>query len=478
MLSRNTPTAVPNRQRLRRALLAWYRRAARDLPWRRTRDPYAIWISETMLQQTTVDAVIPFYERFLARVPDIRTLARSREEDVLALWSGLGYYRRARNLRTAASRIVERHGGEFPTRYEQILALPGVGPYTAGAVASIAFGARTPAVDGNAARVLSRLFGLSNGDVDARSSSGHRRRAPRALLMRSTPPDRHPGLGPHASRAGERSRGTGAGQLRELAAELAPKRRAGDWNQALMELGARVCRPSAPCCEACPVSYACRALADGDIARYTPKRRRPRNVDVRAALVAVERRGRVLLVRRPERELLGGLWELPGTLAAALRDSARSVRAGEALREPAGREQGAAAACSEPRVRSGHGPFDRSGRGSPRNGTSRRRLQPPSGAARGNAAPGDPEAARDLSRVLRRSLGFTPVGLARRGAVGHSVTHRRLTIDAWRAEAPAWLPAALRALAGGGHRWAEIARLDTVPLGAASRKVIRRILGD
>src|SRR5262245_38334735 len=201
---------------LQRMLGRWYRRERRDLPWRRTRDPYAIWISEAMLQQTRVEAVIPRYEAFLARLPDVAALAAAGEAEVLALWSGLGYYARARALRDAARAIVQRHAGVLPRTRAAWLELPGVGPYTAGAVLSIAFSASEPLVDGNVQRVLARLFALEEWQGSKALSEGCWELA-RALVPR----------------AGD---------------ELDP----GAWNQALMELGARVCTARSPDCAACP----------------------------------------------------------------------------------------------------------------------------------------------------------------------------------------------------------------------------------
>ncbi len=252
---------------LRRALLRWYDRERRELPWRGTADPYAIWVSEVMLQQTTVNAVIPYYERFLAAFPDASALARASEDRVLALWAGLGYYRRARALREAARELVRRHGGALPRTADGLRRLPGFGPYTAGAVASIAFGEVEPAIDGNAARVLSRIAALA---------------APRPR------------------------------ELRELALRLIDRRRPGDFNQALMELGARVCTPRAPRCEECPLAARCTARAGGQ-AEALPRpaaRREPVRL-ARGAVRIVDRRGRVLFARAPEGAPNAGLWELP-----------------------------------------------------------------------------------------------------------------------------------------------------------------------
>jgi A/G-specific adenine glycosylase len=260
--------------RLRRALLRWYDANRRDLPWRRTDDPYAIWISETMLQQTRVETVIPYYERFLARFPDPASLASADRDEVYAHWAGLGYYSRARNLQAAAVKIVEEHGGRLPDRADGLQALPGVGRYTAGAVASIAFDRREPVVDGNVVRVLTRLRGIRE---DARSK-------------------------PVVDR------------LWAEAAELADGPRPGDLNQALMELGATVCTARAPRCLACPLVEHCDAHAAGDAASLPRKPARPKARRVEGVAAWIERRGRVLAVRRPQEGLLGGLWELPGGL--------------------------------------------------------------------------------------------------------------------------------------------------------------------
>jgi len=230
-----------------------------------------------MLQQTRVETVLPYYARFLARFPDVASLARAEIDEVLGLWTGLGYYSRARNLHRAAQVVVERHGGELPDDAGSLRALPGIGPYTAGAVASIAFDRPEPIVDGNVARVLSRLLGIRE-DIAAADS---RKR------------------------------------LWQEAAALADGPEPGALNQALMELGATVCTPRAPRCEACPVARACDARRAGDAESlpYKPRRTRVREVDAVAALVL--RRGRALAVRRPDTGLLAGMWELPGGDVAA-----------------------------------------------------------------------------------------------------------------------------------------------------------------
>jgi A/G-specific adenine glycosylase len=262
------------------ALLAWYDGHRRSLPWRGTRDPYRIWIAEVMLQQTQVKAVIPYYESFIGRFPTVEALAAASLDEVLARWSGLGYYRRARQLYAAAREVVGRGG--FPTAASALLELPGIGAYTAAAIASMAFGEAVPVLDGNVERVLSRRLGL----------------------------DRDP------KKAASRQRLLAAG------ARLLDAERPGDSNQALMELGATICRPRSPECSRCPLAEGCRARLTGEPERF-PRPRRRRAVERTDLAVAVARQGdRSLLFRRPEGGgLLAGIWELPnvplrGALAA------------------------------------------------------------------------------------------------------------------------------------------------------------------
>lgn len=262
----------PLATRLVGELEAWYEREARDLPWRHTRDPYAIWISEAMLQQTRVQTVLDYWPRFLARFPDVTALANAPEEAVLEAWSGLGYYRRARSLRIAAQVIVERHAGRFPDQLEDVLALPGIGPYTAGAVLSIAHDQAEALVDGNVERVFARLFAL---ELEAGSAP---------LKRRSW----------------------------ELARHLVPLAgRPGQWNQALMELGATLCTARKADCFLCPLRTDCAAQTAGDPTRLPlPKpKKAPTQVQVRMAWVV--RGAELLLERRPSTGRMASLWQLP-----------------------------------------------------------------------------------------------------------------------------------------------------------------------
>jgi A/G-specific adenine glycosylase len=265
-------TDRPDRRRFRARLLAWFDVSRRDLPWRRTDDPYRIWVSEAMLQQTQVERVVDYYERFIAAFPTVEALAAAPADDVLKRWEGLGYYARARALQEAARRVVAAHGGRLPTSAERLRDLPGFGPYTSAAVASIAFGEPVAALDTNVLRVLARV---------------------------GTIPD-------------VVSRGAGRAAAVELASSLLDPSRPGDFNQAMMELGAMVCRPRAPRCLLCPVAADCGARASGEPERWPETASRPSKPVVVAACGVVRRRGRLLVVRRPEQGLLGGLWEFPG----------------------------------------------------------------------------------------------------------------------------------------------------------------------
>jgi A/G-specific adenine glycosylase len=273
----------PTLSRFRRKLLAWFDEFQRDLPWRHTKDPYRIWLSEIMLQQTRVAAAIPYYERFLKRFPDVKPLAEASEEEVLRLWAGLGYYSRARNLQKAARQIVAEHHAHFPETVKMALALPGIGTYMAAAILSIAYGKKLAVVDGNVARVIARL-GATRGDLRNGSSWPQLQKTADGLLALHAP---------------------------------------GDWNQAMMELGATICTPRSPQCLLCPVAEFCLARKLGLTEVIPEKRNKRSTVEITlAALVLVDPQGRTLLLPPPKPEtksiatkdvavLLSRMWHFP-----------------------------------------------------------------------------------------------------------------------------------------------------------------------
>jgi A/G-specific adenine glycosylase len=302
----------------RKQLLGWFRQFQRDLPWRRTGDPYLIWLSEIMLQQTRVAAAIPYYQRFLQRFPDVYALAAAPQEEVLRLWSGLGYYGRARNLQKAAQLIVAKHAGQFPTRLEDALALPGIGNYTAAAILSIAFGEKQAVLDGNVARVLARL-GAIRGDL-------------------------------RESRRWQ--------ELQKTADRLLERKSPGDWNQAMMELGATLCTPKLPRCLLCPVAQFCEGRRLG-ITEFLPEKQKKRaTVEViLAAAVFADGKGQTLLLPPPKNTkekaaadhvptLVSRMWHFPalsvtgepaGNLLAFLREQIPGVQKRKWHLVPAGK---------------------------------------------------------------------------------------------------------------------------------------------
>lgn len=268
-------------------LLDWYRRNARDLPWRQDQDPYRVWLSEIMLQQTRVDTVIPYYERFLREVPDIAALAALDEQRLLKLWEGLGYYSRARNLQKAARVVTEQYGGIFPQTFDEIRKLPGVGDYTAGAIASISFDLPTPAVDGNVMRVVARLTQTAEIDAPAMKK-----------------------------------------QVAAALAERYPQRGCGDFTQALMELGAVRCLPGGlPLCTVCPLKDLCAAHRAGRETDYPAKKEKAARRQERMTVLVLQAGDATALQQRPPDGLLGGMWQLPHTAGALAPDDALALAA-------------------------------------------------------------------------------------------------------------------------------------------------------
>jgi A/G-specific adenine glycosylase len=282
-------------------LLNWYRANKRELPWRKNKDPYRIWVSEIMLQQTRVDAAIPYYERFMERFPTLESLADAPEEEVLKLWEGLGYYSRARNLHAAVREVREKYGGRVPDTPEELRKLKGIGPYTVGAILSIAYDRPEPAVDGNVMRVLARYFCLYDDVAKSATRS----------------------------------------KMEHMVRELMPRGAPGDFTQAMMELGALICTPGTPHCLICPVMESCKGRLDGVEQELPVKSKaKPPRVENRLVALVTGENGRVLVRQRPQRGLLAGLWELPHVerpaedeardfLQESLRAAGVHVRAGE-----------------------------------------------------------------------------------------------------------------------------------------------------
>lgn len=244
----------------------------RDLPWRKIYDPYQVWISEIMLQQTQVKTALPYYDRWMRTLPDLKSVANASEDEVLKLWEGLGYYTRVRNLQKAARMIVEKHGGLFPDRFEDILELPGIGRYSAGAVASIGFNQNYPVVDGNVIRVLARLFAY-----------GDNTRLPKNVE-----------------------------HFWKWAEELIPEGKARYFNQGMMELGALICSPKSPKCEQCPLANQCEAKKKGFAENLPNRGESQEKISIRVTCAVIRHKGKIFIQKRPSKGLMGGLWEFPG----------------------------------------------------------------------------------------------------------------------------------------------------------------------
>jgi len=261
---------IKNTDQIQNLLLKWYKREKRDLPWRKTKDPYAIWISEIMLQQTQVDTVIPYYTRWLKRFPTIQKLARAKEEIIMKFWEGLGYYSRARNIHKSAKLITAQYNSVFPKNKEDILALPGIGLYTLGAISSIAFNKSVPLVDGNVMRVFSRVFNIEENIQTE----------------------------------------TVKKKMWDIASLLVPTQKPGDFNQALMELGATICIPGTPMCLLCPLNEECVSFKEGTPSKL-PLKNKMKTVKFLGWMFFIEKKGHFLIQQRKKGSLMGGLWEFP-----------------------------------------------------------------------------------------------------------------------------------------------------------------------
>jgi A/G-specific adenine glycosylase len=262
---------IAQKEKIQTKLLQWFKKNGRDLPWRKTRDPYAIWVSEIMLQQTQVTTVIPYYQKFLKFIPTIHHLAKSDLSKVLKVWEGLGYYSRARNLHRASQIVLTRFHGKIPETLKDLLGLPGIGRSTAGSILSFAFHKDAPILDGNAKRVLSRLFAVSSNPVKSKTE----------------------------------------GLLWQISESLIPKGFSNPFNQALMDLGSMLCTPKDPQCPRCPLHRFCKGRASGEPERFPTKRLKKSVPHVESVSAVIKKDGRVLLNQRPPAGLLGGLWEFP-----------------------------------------------------------------------------------------------------------------------------------------------------------------------
>jgi A/G-specific adenine glycosylase len=373
-------------------LIEWYCGARRDLPWRRTRDPYAIWVSEIMLQQTQVATVIPFYERFMARFPTLEALATAPEDDVLRLWAGLGYYSRARNLQRGAQEVLARHHGRVPEAVDDLLGLPGVGRYTAGAIASVAYNQPAPILDGNVIRVLCRLYGLR----------GDPKRAPLH------------------------------GRLWQLAEENIPPDHAGEFNQAMMELGATVCTPRSPRCNACPIAPACEARRLGIQEALPELARAPAPTPLRMAAAVVWRGTEVLLVKRDPAMASSRL------AASPMQEKVAEGRAAYQIEEGRGWWAGM--------------------------------WQFPSGEVR----PGE-STADAVARLVREAAGIEvePGGVA--GVVRHGVTRWKVTLEARHCRPADGDSPPKPGAAGADWAWVKLDDLERFALPAPQRRLVEQI---
>ena len=423
---------APWLRRFRQSLKRWHAQHGRDLPWRNCRDPYKVWISEIMLQQTTVVAVKPYFERFLQRFPDVAALASANEEDVLRLWEGLGYYSRARNLHRAAQAIVEQSdlrrktsgthtlteaSHSFPETVEELQQLPGIGRYTAGAIVSFAFDRRAPIVEANTLRLYSRLLGFRN---DPRSTVGQR------LLW-------------------------------SFAEKLVPLNGAGEFNQAMTDLGATVCTPTEPRCDDCPVASCCRALAEQAQAEIPQAAKRPEITELSEASVAIESNDCFLLIRRPEGARWAGLWDFPRFELSPLRShhaprdepaapndslsNSRRTKKNRDRREAIGSSRGAMTATNLP-------------------------ASPLKAAA--------PQEIAQLEQRLVAEFGLVTKLTERLTQIKHSVTRYRITLDCWHAACEDSREVTTEL----DNAWVAPADFEQYPLSVTGRKLADLIVSD
>ncbi len=402
-------------------MLGWFAQNARDLPWRRTRDPYAIWISEIMLQQTQVKTVIPYWKRWMRELPTIEAVAKARSEKIHKLWEGLGYYTRARNLQKAAKQIMEKNGGKFPHNFDDALALPGIGRYTAGAICSIAFNQPTPVLDGNVIRVLTRVFGIGKNPREKKTNAQLWRLAEKLVE--------------HADKVAR------ASCLRGQAGSLPYfKNSCSSLNQSLMELGALVCTPRQPQCPVCPVKKLCVAFREGRIGELPNLGKREAATARHFVAFVVERNGRFLVRRRPAGVVNAYLWEFP------------NVEIGARFSEP----QHARLQNTVGKIPATDGKRMCCGSGDPRSGS--------------------------IADTATQIPGFTPAKLAPLCKVKHSITRYRITLEAFRVHlggrnstTPKILGTRRNHPSENRGVWLPLAKLRPLAFTSAHRKILRRL---
>jgi A/G-specific adenine glycosylase len=423
--------AMNSKLKLVPALLDWFSANARDLPWRRTRDPYAIWVSEIMLQQTQVKTVIPYWKRWMRELPTIEAVAKARSEKIHKLWEGLGYYTRARNLQKAAKQILEKHDGKFPRNFDDVLALPGIGRYTAGAICSIAFNQPTPILDGNVIRVLTRVFGIGKNPREKKTNAQLWRLAKELVAQVESSPS-------ICRRRRKESHSTSISSQRLLTSSPT----CANLNQSLMELGALVCTPRNPQCMKCPVKKLCVALREGSIGELPNLGKREAATARHFVAFVVERNGRFLVRQRPAGAVNAHLWEFPNVEIGARLSEPQHTR----LPSIAGKISvidGKRMCCGS---------------------------EDPRSKAAANAA--------------MEALGFAPKELTPLCTVKHSITRYRITLEALRVHfggASYTSPHPKRAMSGTRRArpsekngvWLPLTKLDSLAFTSAHRKILR-----
>jgi len=424
----NSELRTPKLTRLIPALLDWFAANARDLPWRRTCDPYPVWVSEIMLQQTQVKTVIPYWERWLRELPTIKAAAKASPDKIHKLWEGLGYYSRARNLQKAARQIVEKHEGKFPENFDGVLALPGIGRYTAGAICSIAFNQPTPILDGNVIRVLTRIFGISQNPKEKETNARLWKLAEELVATAA----KH-----HTTRSRRREEAHSEIGISQslLTPAAAMTGNCSALNQSLMELGALVCTPRNPQCGLCPVKKLCVAFRENRVNDLPNLGQREAATARHFVAFVVERNGHFLIRQRPAGVVNAHLWEFP------------NVEIGARLSEP-----------QHARLRNGNGEI------------------PATKAIRTRCGSGDAHS-ESVANAATQALGFTPAKVAPLCTIKHSITRYRITLEAFRARLGGRSSTTTQLMVAGGVRpsetgvWKTPAQMRELAFSSAHKKL-------